>query len=131
MSWQSFPRLQLVEYEKVGIRIKQNCSDPRYNVLLEKESRESEVEYGTAKAKWKGKKVLSENSKGSHHAMCANRCVAGIDWSDKAKEEIQENNMASHRHSQIMRSVGHKEYLMGLLRTELEKVKEEKEGFEF
>ncbi|GKA06123.1 putative ribonuclease H-like domain-containing protein [Tanacetum coccineum] len=27
--------------------------------------------------------------------------------------------------------VGHKEYLMGLLRTELEKVKEEKEGFEF
>ncbi|GJS22914.1 hypothetical protein Tco_0451546 [Tanacetum coccineum] len=26
---------------------------------------------------------------------------------------------------------GHKEYLMGLLRTELEKVKEEKEGFEF
>ncbi|GKG06989.1 hypothetical protein Tco_0329958, partial [Tanacetum coccineum] len=27
--------------------------------------------------------------------------------------------------------VGHKEYLIGLLRTELEKVKEEKEGFEF
>ncbi|GJZ82337.1 hypothetical protein Tco_0647510 [Tanacetum coccineum] len=31
----------------------------------------------------------------------------------------------------LKRSVGHKEYLMGLLRTELEKVKEEKEGFEF
>ncbi|GJY20144.1 ribonuclease H-like domain-containing protein [Tanacetum coccineum] len=28
-------------------------------------------------------------------------------------------------------TAGHKEYLMGLLRTELEKVKEEKEGFEF
>ncbi|GJR37543.1 ribonuclease H-like domain-containing protein [Tanacetum coccineum] len=31
----------------------------------------------------------------------------------------------------LKRSVGHKEYLMGLLRTELEKVKEENEGFEF
>ncbi|GKB18005.1 ribonuclease H-like domain-containing protein [Tanacetum coccineum] len=31
----------------------------------------------------------------------------------------------------LKRSIGHKEYLMGLLRTELEKVKEEKEGFEF
>ncbi|GJR35443.1 putative ribonuclease H-like domain-containing protein [Tanacetum coccineum] len=31
----------------------------------------------------------------------------------------------------LKRSVGHKEYLMGLLKTELEKVKEENEGFEF
>ncbi|GKD63215.1 hypothetical protein Tco_1305323 [Tanacetum coccineum] len=31
----------------------------------------------------------------------------------------------------LKRSVGHKEYLIGLLRIELEKVKEEKEGFEF
>ncbi|GJT02255.1 hypothetical protein Tco_0823424 [Tanacetum coccineum] len=31
----------------------------------------------------------------------------------------------------LKRSVGHKEYLIGLLRTELEKVKEEKEVFEF
>ncbi|GKA81510.1 hypothetical protein Tco_0788202 [Tanacetum coccineum] len=31
----------------------------------------------------------------------------------------------------LKRSVGHKEYLMGLLRTKLEKVKEEKEGFKF
>ncbi|GKA96375.1 hypothetical protein Tco_0818470, partial [Tanacetum coccineum] len=31
----------------------------------------------------------------------------------------------------LKRSVGHKEYLIGLLKTELEKVKEEKEGFEF
>ncbi|GJW54524.1 putative ribonuclease H-like domain-containing protein, partial [Tanacetum coccineum] len=31
----------------------------------------------------------------------------------------------------LKRSVGHKEYLMGLVKTELEKVKEEKEGFEF
>ncbi|GKD06124.1 hypothetical protein Tco_1181098, partial [Tanacetum coccineum] len=31
----------------------------------------------------------------------------------------------------LKRSVGHKEYLIGLLRTELEKVNEEKEGFEF
>ncbi|GJZ72695.1 hypothetical protein Tco_0636841 [Tanacetum coccineum] len=33
--------------------------------------------------------------------------------------------------SLLKRSVGHKEYQMGLLRTELENVKEEKEGFEF
>ncbi|GJW15764.1 hypothetical protein Tco_0019897 [Tanacetum coccineum] len=31
----------------------------------------------------------------------------------------------------LKRSVGHKEYQMGLLRNELEKVKQEKEGFEF
>ncbi|GKE85201.1 ribonuclease H-like domain-containing protein [Tanacetum coccineum] len=31
----------------------------------------------------------------------------------------------------LKRSVGHKEYLMGLVKTELEKVKEEKEGVEF
>ncbi|GJS84611.1 hypothetical protein Tco_0751152 [Tanacetum coccineum] len=31
----------------------------------------------------------------------------------------------------LKRSVGHKEFQMGLLRTELKKVKEEKEGFEF
>ncbi|GJS94744.1 hypothetical protein Tco_0801712 [Tanacetum coccineum] len=31
----------------------------------------------------------------------------------------------------LKRSVGHKEYQMGLLRAELEKVKQEKEGFEF
>ncbi|GJQ98369.1 putative ribonuclease H-like domain-containing protein [Tanacetum coccineum] len=31
----------------------------------------------------------------------------------------------------LKRSVGHKEYQMGLLRTEFEKVKQEKEGFEF
>ncbi|GJW05809.1 ribonuclease H-like domain-containing protein [Tanacetum coccineum] len=31
----------------------------------------------------------------------------------------------------LKRSVSHKEYLMGLLKTELEKVKEEKEGFKF
>ncbi|GKB24205.1 ribonuclease H-like domain-containing protein [Tanacetum coccineum] len=31
----------------------------------------------------------------------------------------------------LKRSVGHKEYQLGLLRTELEKVKQEKEGFEF
>ncbi|GKC30771.1 hypothetical protein Tco_1038065 [Tanacetum coccineum] len=45
------------------------------------------------------------------------------------KEDIQGKLalMASH----ILRSVGHKEYQMGLLRTELEKVKQEKEGFEF
>ncbi|GJU26632.1 hypothetical protein Tco_1165253, partial [Tanacetum coccineum] len=31
----------------------------------------------------------------------------------------------------LKRSVGHKDYLMGLVKTELEKIKEEKEGFEF
>ncbi|GKA97913.1 ribonuclease H-like domain-containing protein [Tanacetum coccineum] len=33
--------------------------------------------------------------------------------------------------AQLKRSVGHKEYQLGLLRTELEKVKQDKEGFDF
>ncbi|GJU60188.1 hypothetical protein Tco_1237954, partial [Tanacetum coccineum] len=56
----------------------------------------------------------------SEKAMCAID-GAGFDWSD----------MGLSWHSQILRSVGHKEYLIGLLKTELKKVKEEKEGFEF
>ncbi|GKA19516.1 ribonuclease H-like domain-containing protein [Tanacetum coccineum] len=81
---------------------------------------------------------------------------AGFDWSDMAEEEIQANmalmafSDSEHtlRRSQIIkykehevlfseeiallkRSVGNKEYHLGLLRTELEKVKQEKEGFEF
>ncbi|GJY89874.1 putative ribonuclease H-like domain-containing protein [Tanacetum coccineum] len=55
--------------------------------------------------------------------------VAGFDWCGMAAEDVQANIVLWH--SQFMRSVGHKEYQMGLLRTELEKVKEEKEGFEF
>ncbi|GJW19025.1 ribonuclease H-like domain-containing protein [Tanacetum coccineum] len=63
----------------------------------------------------------------SEKAMCAID-GAGFDLSDMAEEEIQANMALM---AFILRSVGHKEYLMGLLRTELEKVKEEKEGFEF
>ncbi|GJV88102.1 ribonuclease H-like domain-containing protein [Tanacetum coccineum] len=68
-------------------------------------------------------------------AMCAID-GAGFDWSDMAEEEIQANMalMAfsdSEEIALLKRSVSHKEYQMGLLRTELEKVKEEKEGFEF
>ncbi|GJX65805.1 hypothetical protein Tco_0300148 [Tanacetum coccineum] len=58
--------------------------------------------------------------------------------SDKAEEQNSGKQEASPWHfsdieeiALLKRSVGHKEYLMGLLRTELEKVKEEKEGFEF
>ncbi|GKG06122.1 hypothetical protein Tco_0326208, partial [Tanacetum coccineum] len=61
---------------------------------------------------------------------------AGFDWSDMAEDEIQANMalMAftdSEEIALLKRSVGHKEYLIGLLKTELEKVKEENEGFEF
>ncbi|GJW28786.1 hypothetical protein Tco_0045661 [Tanacetum coccineum] len=71
----------------------------------------------------------------SEKAMCAID-GAGFDWSDMAEDEIQANMalMAftdSEENNLLKRSVGHKEYLMGLLKTELEKVKEEKEGFEF
>ncbi|GJY58432.1 putative ribonuclease H-like domain-containing protein [Tanacetum coccineum] len=71
----------------------------------------------------------------SEKAMCAID-GAGFDWSDMAEEEIQANMalIAFSDYKEIAllkRSVGHKEYLMGLLRTELEMVKEEKEGFEF
>ncbi|GKE69671.1 hypothetical protein Tco_1527743, partial [Tanacetum coccineum] len=43
----------------------------------------------------------------------------------------ESEDLFSEKIALLKRSVGHKEYLMGLLRTELEKVKEEKEGFEF
>ncbi|GKA01439.1 putative ribonuclease H-like domain-containing protein [Tanacetum coccineum] len=85
----------------------------------------------------------------SEKAMCAID-GAGFDWSDMAEEEIRQTWLLWH--SQILRqqmiclehevlfseeiallkrSVSHKEYKMGLLRDELEKVKQEKEGFEF
>ncbi|GJW03355.1 putative ribonuclease H-like domain-containing protein [Tanacetum coccineum] len=64
-----------------------------------------------------------DNINWSEKAMCAID-GARFDWSDMAEEEIQEISL-------LKRNVGHKEYLIGLLRTELEKVKEEKEGFEF
>ncbi|GJW52079.1 hypothetical protein Tco_0093430 [Tanacetum coccineum] len=71
----------------------------------------------------------------SEKAMCAID-GAGFDWSDMTEEEIQENMalMAfsdSEEIALVKRSVGSKEYQMGLLRAELEKVKQEKEGFEF
>ncbi|GJW99452.1 hypothetical protein Tco_0183366 [Tanacetum coccineum] len=94
----------------------------------------------------------------SEKAMCAID-GAGFDWSDMAEEEIQANMaLMAFSDSEVtndkscsksclknyealkkqyddllvkLDDTGHKEYLMGLLRTELEKVKEEKEGFEF
>ncbi|GJR07124.1 zinc finger, CCHC-type containing protein [Tanacetum coccineum] len=70
----------------------------------------------------------------SEKAMCAID-GAGFDWSDMAEDEIQANMaLMAFTDSEIAllkRSVGHKEYLMGLVKTELKKVKEEKEGFEF
>ncbi|GJW65965.1 ribonuclease H-like domain-containing protein [Tanacetum coccineum] len=70
---------------------------------------------------------------------------AGFDWSDMAEEEIQatwllmafsdSENMKflfSEEIALLKRSVGCKEYELGLLRTELEKVKQEKkEGVDF
>ncbi|GKA65372.1 uncharacterized mitochondrial protein-like protein [Tanacetum coccineum] len=75
----------------------------------------------------------------------------GFDWSDMAEDEIQANMalmaiidsvkaqklnirsevLFSEEIALLKRSVGHKDYLMGLVKTELEKVKEEKEGVEF
>ncbi|GJW38664.1 ribonuclease H-like domain-containing protein [Tanacetum coccineum] len=70
----------------------------------------------------------------SEKAMCAID-GGGFDWSDMAEDEIQAN-MALMAFTDLeiallKRSVGHKDYLIGLVKTELEKVKEEKEGFEF
>ncbi|GJR97237.1 putative ribonuclease H-like domain-containing protein [Tanacetum coccineum] len=79
------------------------------------------------------KNVKIENA--SKKAMCAID-GAGFDWSDMAEEEIQAN-MALMAFSDteeitlLKRSIGSKEYQLGLLRTELEKVKQEKEGVEF
>ncbi|GJR10865.1 putative ribonuclease H-like domain-containing protein [Tanacetum coccineum] len=63
--------------------------------------------------------------------MCA---IDGADlkWRDMQRKEIQ-GKLGSHGIPllRILRSVGSKEYQMGLLRAELEKVKQEKEGFDF
>ncbi|GKA16500.1 hypothetical protein Tco_0696247, partial [Tanacetum coccineum] len=83
--------------------------------------------------------ILLEECEGfedaSEKAMCAID-GGGFDWSDMAEDEVQANMalMAftdSEKVALLKRSVGHKDYLMGLVKTELEKVKEEKEGFEF
>ncbi|GJX76026.1 putative ribonuclease H-like domain-containing protein [Tanacetum coccineum] len=92
----------------------------------------------------------------SEKAMCAID-GGGFDWSDMAEDEIQANmalmafsdseraviyeaQVVKYKESEVLfseeiallkRSVGHKDYLMGLVKTELEKVKEEKEGVEF
>ncbi|GJX01857.1 putative ribonuclease H-like domain-containing protein [Tanacetum coccineum] len=69
----------------------------------------------------------------SEKAMCAID-GGGFDWSDMAEDEVQANMaLMAFTDSEIAllkRSVGHKDYLMGLVKTELEKVKEEKEGVE-
>ncbi|GJR03122.1 retrovirus-related pol polyprotein from transposon TNT 1-94 [Tanacetum coccineum] len=52
-------------------------------------------------------------------------------WNQGAHQRQELKLLFSKEIALLKRSVGHKEYLMGLLRTELEKVKEEKEGFEF
>ncbi|GKG15259.1 hypothetical protein Tco_0354859, partial [Tanacetum coccineum] len=53
----------------------------------------------------------------------------GFDWSDMAEDEIQANMalmaFLDSKIALLKRSVGHKDYLMGLVKTELEKVKEE------
>ncbi|GJR95364.1 putative ribonuclease H-like domain-containing protein [Tanacetum coccineum] len=64
-----------------------------------------------------------------------NQDVAGFDWSDMAEEEIQANmTLMSFSDSEeiapLKKSVGSKETVR-LLRTELEKVKQEKEGVDF
>ncbi|GKA93399.1 putative ribonuclease H-like domain-containing protein [Tanacetum coccineum] len=70
----------------------------------------------------------------SEKAMCAID-GSGFDWSAMAEDEIQANMalmaFSDSELQHLKRSVGHKDYLMGLVKTELEKVKEEKEGFEF
>ncbi|GJR19493.1 hypothetical protein Tco_0968020 [Tanacetum coccineum] len=78
----------------------------------------------------------------SEKAMCAID-GAGFDWSDMAEEEIQANMalmafsdsehevLFSEEIALLKRSVGCKEYELGLLRTKLEKVKQEKEGVDF
>ncbi|GJY94836.1 hypothetical protein Tco_0511197 [Tanacetum coccineum] len=70
----------------------------------------------------------------SEKAMCAID-GAGFDWSDMQRNKIPTNMaLMAFSDSELYiqkRSVGHKEYHMGLHRAELENVKQEKEGFEF
>ncbi|GKE31367.1 hypothetical protein Tco_1450689 [Tanacetum coccineum] len=50
---------------------------------------------------------------------------------DQIVKYIEHEVLFSEEIALLKRSVGHKEYQMGLLRVELEKVKQEKEGFKF
>ncbi|GJU20200.1 hypothetical protein Tco_1153542 [Tanacetum coccineum] len=81
-----------------------------------------------------GRKIIIDGS--STAGYDKSKDGAEFDWSTWEKDEIQATWLSwqftdSEEIALLKRSVGHKEYLMGLLKTELEKVKEEKEGFEF
>ncbi|GJU86897.1 hypothetical protein Tco_1294443 [Tanacetum coccineum] len=121
----------------------------------------SKVEYGTAKHESKKvlsenwKEIIIDGS------STADKIIKNVklDLIRSDMQRMKFSQHGSHWHSQILsvlsileapvvkykesevlfseeiallkRSVGHKEYLMGLVKTELEKVKEEKEGLEF
>ncbi|GJS08012.1 hypothetical protein Tco_0364808 [Tanacetum coccineum] len=124
-----------------------------------KENRECRVPRSKENRNWNqassSKAVRIEDA--SEKAMCAID-GGGFDWSDMAVEfklditdfkastndkrglSILEAQVVKYKESEVLfseeiallkRSVGHKDYLMGLVKTELEKVKEEKEGVEF
>ncbi|GJX79608.1 ribonuclease H-like domain-containing protein [Tanacetum coccineum] len=98
--------------------------------LYDLEEMDFEVEYGTTNHEGKKVECFNCHRMGHFAKECrAPRDGVGFDWSNMVEEEIQQQG--SHRHSQIPESVGHKEYQMGLLMDELEKVKQDKEGFEF
>ncbi|GJS84808.1 putative ribonuclease H-like domain-containing protein [Tanacetum coccineum] len=89
----------------------------------------------------RGKEVLSENRKEDNHMMKQYRAhkkvkKTGIGTEGSSSKAVglkmlSEKANVILRECLLKRSVGHKDYLMGLVKTELEKVKEEKEGFEF
>ncbi|GJS40300.1 hypothetical protein Tco_0565343 [Tanacetum coccineum] len=82
-----------------------------------------------------GRKIIIDGS--STAGYDKSKDGAEFDWSTWEKDEIQATWLSwqftdSEEIALLKRSVGHKEYLMGLLRTELEKVKEKRIGvFEF
>ncbi|GKC00796.1 hypothetical protein Tco_0986932 [Tanacetum coccineum] len=73
--------------------------------------------------------LLVKSDKNGFKASTYKRCLSILEGQILKYKESEV--LFSEEIALLKRSVGHKEYLMGLLRTELEKVKEEKEGFEF
>ncbi|GJX04123.1 hypothetical protein Tco_0190039 [Tanacetum coccineum] len=73
------------------------------------------------------------DSKVNNDKSCSKTCLTNYEALKKQYDDllVKLDDTGFKAATYKRRSVGHKEYQMGLLRAELEKVKQEKEGFEF
>ncbi|GJU08606.1 putative RNA-directed DNA polymerase [Tanacetum coccineum] len=133
--WQSFNTQKLGAYEIVGTKHQAVLSDPVDMLAL---SRVRFIEYGN----FMGTHSITAPKGGNqiHEGIVKLDDTAFKAATYKRGLSILEAQVVKYKESEVLfseeiallkRSVGHKDYLMGLVKTELEKVKEEKEGVEF